>query len=134
MASVHLDKVIMTSLFESFKNYLTTTADIVVDATPLADGDSRSISVTVPYTRAGTVADIYATRNTVRTSVNAGSRSSARAVYNFTSSETARIDSVYSATDITVTLTISNNTGGSITPNAQTITISVVQYDAPITL
>lgn len=134
MPSVKLDKVKKTSLFESFKNYATTTGDIVVAATSLANGASRTISVTIPYTRAGTIADIYATRSTVRTNVNTSPRAAASAVYSFASSETAELYATYSTTDITVSLVITNNTGGSITPTAQTLTISVVQYDAPITL
>lgn len=134
MPSVKLDKVITSSLHESFKNYETSTDDIVVAATSLANGASRTISVVIPYTRAGTTADIYATRGTTKTIVSGGGRSAASAVYSFISTETATLDAFYDASNITVSLTITNNTGGSITPTAQTITISVVQYDSPITL
>lgn len=134
MLSVKLDKVISSSLHESFKNYATLTDDIVVAATSLPNGSTRNISVVIPYDRAGTTADIYATRSSVRTLVSTGGRAAATAVYNFKSTETVSLTATYSTSDITVTLSITNNTGGAITPNAQTITISMVQYDSPITL
>ena len=134
MLSVKLDKVKYSSLHESFKNYETITDDIVVAATPLANGASRTISVSIPYSRSGTTADIYATRSTVRSLISCGGRAAANAVYNYVSSETVNLSAIYSSTTITVSLIITNNTGGSITPNAQTITISVVNYDSPITI
>lgn len=132
MPDINLDKVVQSSFHPAFINYHTATDDIVVAATSLGSGSTRSISVSIPYTRGGTIADIYATRGSVRTPVTGGGRAAASAVYNFKSTEAARFDVSYSSTHITVTLRIINNSGGSITPNAQTITISVVQYDAPI--
>jgi hypothetical protein len=133
MPNIRIDRVISSSYFPAFINYDNSPDNIVVTATPLADGASRDISVVIPYTRGGTIADIYATRGSIRTPVNTGGRAAASAIYSFTSSETARFDTIYSSTNITVTLRITNNTGGPITPNAQTIAITVVQYDAPIT-
>lgn len=132
MSNVKLDKVVVSSLHPAYINYATLSDDIVISATSLANGATRTISVTIPYDRAGTVADIYATRSTVKTAVSCGGRAAASAVYNFKSTETARFDVRYSSSNITVSLVIFNGTGGAITPNAQTITISVVQYDAPI--
>ena len=132
MSSIRADKVTFWSSFGAFINYDTTSDDIVVSATPLASGATREISVTIPYTRADTTADIYAERGSVKTLVSCGGRAAASAIYNYKSTEIARLDTSYSSTEITVTLRITNNTGGSITPNAQTITVTAVQYDAPI--
>lgn len=128
-----IDRINFSSQYGAFLNYATATDDIVVAATSLANGASRNISVTIPYERGGTTADVYATRGSVRTLVSTGGRAAATAVYDFKSSETAYFNISYSSSNITVTLTITNNTGSAITPNAQTITISVVQYDAPVT-
>jgi len=127
------DKVIQASALGSFINYLTTTDDIIVTATSLANGATRNIAVSIPYSRGGTIADIYATRGTIRTLVSTGGRASASVVYDFKSTETVAFSVKYTSSAVEVTLSITNNTGGAITPNAQTITISVVQYDAPIT-
>lgn len=133
MGSIKIDKVILTSLFGAFINYLTSSSSLVVTATSLANGASRTISTTIPYTRGGTVADIYASSSTVKTLITGSGRAAAANVYTYTSSEVATFRIDYSASSITVSLVITNNTGGSITPVAQTLDISVVQYDAPIT-
>lgn len=132
MSSIRLDRVVFSTLHEAYQNYGTGSDDIVVAATPLADGSSRTISVVIPYERGGTRADIYATRGSVRTLVSTGGRAAASAVYNFKSTEIVRFDTTYGASSITVALVITNDTGSSVTPNAQTITIDVVKYDAPI--
>lgn len=132
MPSYKIDKINLSSDFGAFINYANPTGVIEVAATSLANGASRTISTTIGYTRGGTVADIYATRSTVRTVITGGGRAAASAVYNFKSSETAAFTTTYSSSSITVSLIITNNTGGAITPNAQTITIDLAQYDAPI--
>jgi len=133
MSSVRIDRINFASLFGAFLNYETASDNIVVATTSLANGASRTTSVTIPYSRGGTVADVYAKRGSLKTLVTGGGRAAASAVYNFASNETATFNVTYSASNITVALVISNNTGGAISPNPQTITISVVQYDAPIT-
>ena len=132
MSSIRLDNIIFSTLHEAYKNYETLTDTIVVAATALANGASRTITVNIPYTRGGTRADTYATRGTLRALVTSGGRSAATAVYNFKSTETVAFGISYSSSNIAVSLTITNNTGGSITPNAQSIVISVVKYEAPI--
>lgn len=132
MTSVRLDRLVFSTFHEAYINYDTLEEDIVVEATPLANGATRTISATIPYNREGTRADIYATRSTIKTIVTGGGRSAASAIYNYQSTEIVRLDISYSTTDIVVTLRITNTTGGSITPNAQTITITAVLYDAPI--
>lgn len=133
MPSIRLDKTIQSSIHPVFINYKTSTGNIEVEATSLANGASRTIQVVIPYSRGGTTADIYGTRDgAVSTLISTGGRAAASAIYSFKSSETATFGTAYTSTNITVSLTITNNTGGAITPNAQTIVISVVQYDAPI--
>jgi len=133
MPSVRIDKVIFSSQFGVFLNYKTASEDMTVSATPLANGATRTITVTIPYTREGTIADIYGTRSTVRTLLSTGGRAAARAIYSFKSTETATFNISYTSSNIVVNLVIFNGTGSAITPNAQTITVTAVQYDAPIT-
>lgn len=130
--TMRIDKINFSSQYGSFLNYATISDDIVVTTASLANGATRNITVTIPYTRGGTVADIYATRASIKTFVSTGGRAAASAIYNFKSTETASFNILYSSSNITVTLSITNNSGSAINPNAQTIKISVVQYDAPI--
>lgn len=132
MSNIRLDRIVFSTKHPAYINYETLTDDIVIATTALADGASRTTSVVIPYTRGGTRADIYATRGTKKTPVTGGSRAAGEAIYNKTSTETVSISANYSSSNITVSVTVSNNSGASINPIAQTITISVVQYDAPI--
>lgn len=134
MTSIRLDRVIYSSLHPAFLNYADSTGSIVVEATSLANGATRNISTNINFDRGSTVADIYATRGTIKTLITGGGRAAASVVYNFKSTETATFNTVYTTNGVTVTLSITNNTGGAITPNAQTIEIKLVQYDAPISI
>lgn len=135
MASIRLDKVVFSTFHEAYKNYATSSDEIVISPSALANSSSREASVTIPYTRGGTRADIYATGSITgfKTLANAGGRASAFIVYDPVSSETATFAIDYNPTEIVVKFIITNNTGGSISPTSQTITIDIVQYDAPIT-
>lgn len=133
MTQIRIDRVIFSSYHEAYQNYDNPAPqNIVVATTSLANGATRNISVTIPYTRANTRADVYATRGDVKTLVSVGGRAAASSIYQFVSNEIATFDVRYTSTDITVILSITNNTGSSINPIAQTIAISVVQYQAPI--
>ena len=131
---IRLDQVVLSSFHEAYQNYDNPLPqNIVIASTPLANGGVRTFSVTIPYSRANTRADVYATSSSYKTLLSGSGRAAASVIYTYASSEIAWFNVIYSSGEITVTLTISNNTGGSITPVAQTISISVVQYQAPIT-
>lgn len=132
MPSIRLDKVIFSTFHEAYKNYHTATGSIAVVATSLANGATRTVTATIPYDRGGTRADVYVSGNGVKTIATGGPRAAGLAVYERTSTETASIFVRYTSTDVLVVLSIFNGTGGSITPIAQTIDVSVVQYEAPI--
>lgn len=135
MPSVRLDKVVFSTFHEAYTNYATQTGVITVANTGIANATSRDQSVSIPYTRGGTRADIYVEGSLTgyKTMANAGTRSAASVVYQFAGLEVATLYIQYSSSVIEVGLRITNNTGATINPPAQTITVTVVQYDAPIT-
>lgn len=132
MPKIRLDQVIFSTLHPAYLNYRTDEAIMEVDTSSIPDGDTMEQNVVVPTPKVGTRADIYASNGTVSTLVSSGGRAAASVVYTYASTEVARIDIEYGSYDIYIYLRITNNTGGPISPPAQTLTFSVVQYDAPI--
>lgn len=132
-----LDKIVHTTGFEAYKNYLTERGAIVVPAVAVPNGDFELLSDSVPYTRQGTRVDVYLDNGTKKVLVTGvGNRAAVADVYNFKSTELATVNVQYLPSPsnvILVTLNIENFTGSSITLNAQTLNLTVVEYDAPIT-
>ncbi len=127
--SVRLDKVLMSSLHESFKNYQSETRTITVSGSiPDLGAD---FSTTFTYDRVGTIADIYVSKQ--------GSGSKRMANYAWRLPEFTHADLVgtiyvlYGSSSITVNISIVNGTGGPLTPTTQTFDIQAVVFDAPIT-
>lgn len=127
---VRLDQIDFTTLFEGYKNYDNDSATLNISGS-VASLVTVNFSTTIPYDRAGTRADLYLDGNNTRVLANAGSRA-ATDVYQPVSTEIFSVLISYSATDITVIVSIFNNTGGSLALTPQTITASAVLYDLPI--
>lgn len=133
MSNVRLDKVLFSTFHEAYKNYATMTDTFNVTAIGVGNGATQNYVVTIPYSRGGTRADIYLDGNSTKILANASTRLETNDPYQFTSTETASVLIEYTSSSIVVTLSIFNGTGGPITLTAQTITVQVVEYDAPIT-
>ncbi|HJQ08001.1 MAG TPA: hypothetical protein VJ836_00805 [Candidatus Saccharimonadales bacterium] len=129
---IRLDQVSFTTTHESPKNYATYPSSIVVPADTIPNGSSQNYVSQVAYARAGTRADIYLNNATKKVLANSGARMASQ-VYTPISGETAAVQVLYDATTVAVVLSISNNTGAAITLISQTITVTIVAYDAPIT-
>lgn len=129
---VRIDQITFSTLFESYKNYATPTGTLTIPAVAMADGATNNYSVTIPYARAGTRADIYLDGDSVKTLANASLALSTGGPYQFVEFETADIFTDYDTSSITVTISIFNGNGHVINLIGQTITVSAVQYDAPI--
>lgn len=130
MTQLRLDQVEFSTLHEAPKNYDTIQAGIAISGT-IADGDTANFSATIPYSRAGTRADLYIDGNGRRALANSGSRAS-DVVYVYASSETFSVLIAYSSTDITITVSIFNGTGSPLSLAPQTLTVIAVLIDAPI--
>jgi hypothetical protein len=139
MTNIRPDAIVFSNLTEAYINYLTTPSTIVIPADTIADTDGRIYQTTVSYTRGGTRADIYLQRDDTGLKIlaSSGRRIAAELptyqVYQFTGSEVCEVYILYNPSTIDVILGVRNNTGGPITLIPQTITVSAVFYDAPIT-
>lgn len=89
-----------------------------------------TFSVSIPYTKPKTKADVYAKNLTTGIKMAVGSPRVHP--YTYTSFEIARLESSYNGSNLTVTLTITNNTGGTISLVTQTLQISAVFVEVPI--
>lgn len=128
---VDLDKVVFSTLTDSYVNYANPSGTITIPAVGMADGTTNNYSVTVPYTRANSRADVYFLGNGLKVPANGGFRAT-NGTYTYTSSELANTYITYTSSSITVTISITNFTGGPITLIAQSIGVNVVAYDAPL--
>lgn len=129
---VKLDNIIFSSMHEAYKNYASPSDNIAISGS-VADGATSNFSVSVPYTRGGTRADIYLKGNNKKIWANQGSALATGGPYQYVSTENADVLIEYTSSSIDVTITIFNGTGAPINLTAQTIEVTVVQYDAPIT-
>ena len=128
---VDLDKVIFSTLTDSYINYANSSGVITIPAVSMADGTTNSYSVTIPYTRANSRADVYFTGNGLKVPANGGFRAT-NGTYTPTSSENVNTYIRYTSSSITTFIEIQNFTGGSINLIAQSVGVNVVAYDAPL--
>lgn len=129
MTQIKLDKVKYTNLVDTYINYATTTADIVISGS-IPDGVSQDFTVVVPYAREKTRADVYLQNLTTgqKQPTSIGARINP---YQFASTETASHSVTYSGSNIIVTVTVANFTGSTVSLVAQTLRATVVQYLVP---
>lgn len=133
MTLVHLDKVLFSTLHEAYKNYSNQTGAITIPAGTMADGTTNNYSFVAPYSRGGTRADLYLEGNSVKILANTSTKLITGGPYQFKEFETASILIAYSSSNITITISIFNGNGHSITLISQSINVLAVEYDAPIT-
>lgn len=128
MTRVRPDLIHMTSLFESFKNYQTSSAQIVVSGVVTPAG--RDYSATIPYTRTGSIADIYVSKQ------GSNSKRPTNSSYELNEFVDANLQGniyvLYSPGFITVNISIVNFDVVNHTPATQTFDIEAVIFDAPI--
>lgn len=123
------DKIQMTSLLDTYINYNTLTTTVNISG-GVADTVTVDFTGTILYDRQKTRADIYARNTTtnVKRPVTGGIR---QAPYTAVSTETCNQVAHYDGSQITVTFSITNNTGGAIVLTAQSIEVSAVLYHVP---
>lgn len=129
MTQLRLDKVQFASAIDTYLNYDTLTANIVVSGS-VADGATGVFSVGIPYNRTKTRSDLYARNTTtgIKRPLSGGARLNP---YTFVSFETASLSATYNGTDIAVVLAVFNGTGAPITLTNQTLEITAVLYEVP---
>jgi hypothetical protein len=129
MTQIKPDKIIFSSSIDTYLNYLTSTANLVLSGN-VANGATANFTAIIPYTRGKTRADIYARNTTtgIKKSLSQGGRINP---YTFKSSETSAHSVTYSSNRITVVVSIFNGSGANITLTTQTWEISAVFYEVP---
>lgn len=128
---IRLDQIMFSTLHEAYKNYANKPGSLMISGN-IADGATSTYSVTIPYTRGGTRADVYLDNNDTKILANSSSRLETGDPYQFISLETVSMLIQYTSSSIGLTLSVFNGTGAPITLIPQTIAVSVVEYDAPI--
>lgn len=130
--SIQLDKVVMSTLHEAYKNYNTQSVDVVISGTVAAGGEKFSETLTL--SRGGTRADVFY--------VPSGGSGAGQ---KFLASESVVLQSLtgyaytgtsvvkYSGNTLEVGAWLSNPTGSPAAVSTQTYSFFVVEYDAPIT-
>lgn len=125
------DSLIFASILDTYLNYATYTGNIVISGT-VANGASVSFETVITTPKNNTRADIYLQNlNTgIKRPIENGLR---LAPYQNVSTEVCRAFAIFNPSNqITVSLSITNNTGGTITLTNQTIRATIVAYSIPI--
>jgi len=125
---IKIDKVIMTSEFQAFRNYDDPeTFSITISGSIPAGG--KAFEHEIPYDRSGTIADIYYKKNgnTYKRSVNSLPR-----VTEYLGGTTATVYANYTPTSIIVGIYVTNP-GSSYTPSSETYDFELKKFDGPIT-
>lgn len=119
----------MTSLIDTYLNYDTLRSDIVISGS-VGSGATVNFSTTIPYARTNTRADLYA-RNTTTGKKMPCAGGQRQNPYTFVSSETCSQLVTFTGGVFTITFSIFNGTGGTISLTAQTMEITAVLYEVP---
>lgn len=129
MTAIKLDKVKYCNLVDTYINYETASANIVVSGS-VGAGATATFSVSVPYSRTKTRADIYLKNLTtgVKMPTSQGARVSP---YTFAGSETYSHAVSYNGSAVTVTISIFNGGGSPLALTAQTLQAQIVAYHVP---
>ena len=128
--AIRLDRVLMSSLHESFKNYSTVKETIEVSGSIPGAFVGKDFYIDIPYDRQGTIADIYVSKQ--------GSGRKRLATYAWELPEfVGTVDIAgaiyvnYFPTFIRVNISISNG-GATASVTTQNFDIEAVIFDAPI--
>jgi len=129
MTQIRPDNVLLSNLIDTYLNYKTLISNINISGS-IGNGNTVNFLTVIPYSRVKTRADLYAKNLTTgqKRPISGGSRQSP---YTAVSTETCSQLATYDGSTITVTFSIFNGTGGSITLITQTIEISAVLYEVP---
>lgn len=124
--SVRLDRVLMSSLHESFKNYSSVSTSITISGSIPTNG--KTFSQTLSFARTGTIGDIYYRKNggSFKRPTN-----NLRRIPEYTGSTNAELSIRYSATSITIEIFVVNF-GSPYTAPTETYDFEIKLFDAPI--
>jgi len=128
--AVRLDKVLMSSLHESFKNYQTVETTVTVSGTIPTTG--ADFFVDIPTSRAGSIADVYVGAQ------GSGSKRLANYTWQFPEYVSGDPDVegtiyvLYAPSYIRVNISIANFKGVSYASPTRVFDVQAVIFDAPV--
>lgn len=132
---INPDNLNLASTLPTFINPKTATATISISGT-VTNGSTQNFSANVTSTVTANLfrSDIYGTNNVTNTKVLLNTlltMSTAINGYSYKSTELCQMEISYSGQTVTVTYSIFNGTGASITLINQTITLTLAEYQVP---
>lgn len=123
------DGISFLSTLPNYINFDDATGSIAISGA-IADGASQIFSTTISTSRNNTRFDVYGVNQ--NTSLKAlFSNNTVPVIYQFVSLEAVNSFIGYTSTSIVVNIEVRNNTGSPINLVAQTIAVTVVQYQIP---
>lgn len=130
MSGVRLDRVLMTSLFEAFKNYSIPVKTQTITLSGSIPVGGKGWEVRFSYDRAGTIADIYLSKqgSNQKRSINSFWK-----LLDFvgTSDVQASIYAQYTSTEIIVSIYVTNFGASPYTITTQAYDIEIEAFDGP---
>lgn len=128
------DNVQLASMLPAYVNTSSPTATISISGT-IANGNTQNFSTSLAFNVAArnVMADVYGSNNLTGAKflLNNLLVATSGIEYSPKSTELCQMELSYNATTITVTFSVFNGTGSSITLNAQTVTIVAPTYKLP---
>lgn len=123
------DGINFLSTLPAYINFDNAIGNIAISGT-IANGASQVFSTTIPTSRNNTRFDVYGVNQ--NTNLKAlFSNNTVPVIYQFVGLEAVNSFIDYTSTNIVVNIEVRNNTGSSINLVAQTIAVTVVQYQIP---
>lgn len=95
------------------------------------NGGGTNFSVNVPLNSRSTFKDVYAINQNTNKKTLLSNNVAIDAIWQYVSSETIKNSLTFTGNILTVTINLSNFTGGTITITPQTYTIEVLEYALP---
>jgi hypothetical protein len=136
--ALRLDNILIASEIPNYINIVPNITNNIVISGTYATGTTTNFSSTLSVSSNNTRADLYAynasngkkqlisSSNYLSNDISTGG-----GVYQHKSTEYIQLSTAYSTGSITVTISVNNYSGGTITLITQTIAITAVQYQIP---
>ncbi len=131
MTKYRYDQLAFSSVTANFINTSSPTGSIACSGT-IANGSGANFSTTITMPSGVQFSDIFLTnQNTGNKSFLNNNTVSITAIWQYVSTETVQISTNYSGNSVVVEISVSNNTGSTITLTSQTYVVDVFVYNIP---
>lgn len=125
------DKLQFSSLLPNWTNIGKVT-DTISCSGVIANGSGANFTANLSLLSSSKFSDIYLINQNFNTKTLLESNVSITSLWQYTSSETVTNLATYLGSTLSVTISVANNTGGSITLVNQAYTVEVIEYEMPL--